>query len=151
LIWFVLLPGLPLVFPVLLPLVALLFFHFAGGLHGLAKTLTFGFMAMACLAELQAVPQLLFPESSTPRRIIDSPACPLTVSSAQKSVASADVILLSTHWLLAPKPDMVWYVVPELTAQVPALIAAVKDMMTAITSNSFLTTPLIFIPIVFSF
>jgi hypothetical protein len=105
--WLVLVPGLPLSLPVLLPSTLLLFFHFAGGLQGVPNTLTLGFIFSAWVAEPHAVPQLLLPESSTPIRIMDSPAWPFTWSSAQKSVASAAVILLSTHWLLAPKPEIV--------------------------------------------
>jgi hypothetical protein len=125
--WFVLLPGLPLSLPVLLPSTLLLFFHFAGGLHGLPNTLTLGFIFNAWVADPHAVPQLLLPESSTPIRIMDRPACPFTWSSAQKSVASADVILLSTHWLLAPKPEIVWYFVVASIVAVPAKTGATAN------------------------
>ncbi len=100
--------------PVLLPSTLLLFFHLAGGLQGLAKTLTFLLMASAWVAKPHWEPQLPLPESSMPRRRMERPAWPFTwlegdwlESSDQKVSASEDEKELS-HWLDAPNPEMVW-------------------------------------------
>jgi hypothetical protein len=100
--------------PVLLPLVLLLFFHFAGGLHELAKILMLGLILMAWTAAAASVPQLEFPDSSMRMRLMESPTLPFTCdaggrfeSSVQKIFANVAVILLATHTLAAPKPEMV--------------------------------------------
>jgi hypothetical protein len=110
----VLVPGLPLSLPVLLPLVLLLFFHFAGGLHELPKILMLGFWLKARVAAAASVPQFAFPDSSMSMRSMESPTCPFTCdagdrleSSFQRVTAMVLSVVMESHTLAAPKPEMV--------------------------------------------
>src|ERR1035437_2060140 len=96
-----------------------------------------GLMASACLAELHGAAQLLLPWGGIPMRMMDSPAWPFTLSSAQNCVASAAVILLSTHWLHAPKPLMTWCVAPAFTEHAAACMIAGVSRKIPATSPTF--------------
>jgi hypothetical protein len=114
-IWFVLEPGFPLSFPVLLPLTLLLFFHLAGGLQEVPKILILGFWLKARVAAAASVAQLAFPDSSIRMRLIESPTCPFTweaggefESSCQRVTAMFRRVAMESQTLAAPKPEMVW-------------------------------------------
>jgi hypothetical protein len=114
-IWLVLEPGLPLSFPVLLPLTLLLFFHLAGGLQEVPKIRMLEFWLKASVAAAASVPQFAFPDSSMRIRSMESPTCPFTwlaggdaESSCQRVTAMFLSLVMESQTLAAPKPEMVW-------------------------------------------